>query len=69
MNSQYLPAHLREPIPRVRCLPGINPDEPYIYKTVFFGAEREYADNEGWTKVVRGRRQQRRRKVRVVDEE
>lgn len=65
MNTQYLPAHLHEPIPRVRCLPGIDPDAPYIYKTVFFGAERDYTENEGWTKVTRGRR----RRVRQRREE
>lgn len=61
MNSQYIPAHLREAVPRVRCLPGIDPDAPYTYKTVFFGAERDYADNEGWTKVTRNRRQRKRK--------
>lgn len=34
-----------------RCLPGIDPDVHYTYTRVFFGADREYADDEGWQRV------------------
>lgn len=42
------PNSLRSP-----CLPGIDLDNRPPYKNVFFGAEREYAENEGWTTIRR----------------
>jgi len=34
-----------------RCLPGIDPDTKSTYRPLFFGATREYADDEGWQYV------------------
>ena len=34
-----------------RHLPGIDPDRPFTYVPVFFGATREYGPNEGWQTV------------------
>lgn len=46
--------------------PGIECDrcqkEPYVYKTVFFGATRTYEDDEGWQPASSQRRQRARRK-------
>ncbi len=41
--------------PDTRCpaLTGIELGSSSTYKNVFFGAEREYADNEGWTGIRR----------------
>jgi hypothetical protein len=54
--------------PPVRHLPGLEatqgPNAPLIgYRTPFFGADREYADDEGWITVhyrSRNKRKQRR---------
>ena len=35
---------------------GLPNGGPTAYTTVFFGASREYADDEGWIKVRSGRR-------------
>jgi hypothetical protein len=59
MNTAYIPTHLRQPIPYVRCAPGIYPDEPYVYKTVSFAATREYGPDEGWIRVVRNKKKRR----------
>lgn len=47
VGATYLP-----PRP-VRCAPGMGTfvDLPPSYRNVFFGADREYADNEGWQTV------------------
>lgn len=43
--------------------PGIVCDrcetEPYVYKTVFFGATRTYEDDEGWQPASSQRRRKR----------
>ncbi len=62
MNNTYIPERLREPIPLVSHLPGIDPNAKYTYKNVFFGADREYADDEGWIKVTRHKRPNKNRK-------
>jgi hypothetical protein len=36
---------------------------PYIYRNVFFGADREYGPNEGWQRV---RNKKRYRKSHVI---
>lgn len=59
MNTTYIPNHLRQPIPYVRCAPGIYPDAPYVYKTVSFAATREYGPDEGWIRVVRNKKERR----------
>ena len=41
--------HLEMATPAV-ALPGIRPPTT-VYKPVSFAAEREYADNEGWTTI------------------
>ena len=56
MNNRYIPENLQQPIPLSTHLPGIDPNAKYTYKNVFFGAEREYADDEGWIKVTRHKR-------------
>lgn len=48
-NSGNAPAS--SPKNEGRCLPGIDPDQPCTYKTVFFGAPREYGPEEGWQTV------------------
>jgi len=38
-------------------LPGLYNPEPYVYKTVFFGAKREWEnEDEGWEPVRKKRR-------------
>ncbi len=59
MNTTYIPERLRQPIPYVRCLPGIYPDEPYVYQTVSNAAKREYGPDEGWIRVVRNKKKRR----------
>jgi hypothetical protein len=39
------------PTPPVICAPGSANHSGIIYRNVFFGADREYADNEGWQTV------------------
>ena len=66
MNPQYIPKEFREPIERVRGLPGADIDNRSPYKNVFFGADREYGENEGWVKVTRHKRN---RKSKIRDQE
>jgi hypothetical protein len=42
-----------------KCAPGITPNRPFDYQTVFFGATREYGPDEGWQPVINGRRKKR----------
>jgi hypothetical protein len=55
----------RPSFPLVRYPPGLEAtnDLHVAYRTPFFGADREYADNEGWTTVhyrTKSKRKQRR---------
>lgn len=58
------------PTPPLRYLPGMAAmaDLPAQYRNVFFGADREYADDEGWQTVhgsaARPRYQRKNRKQR-----
>ncbi len=65
MNNNYIPEHLRQPIPLMTHLPGIDPNAKYVYKNVFFGADREYADDEGWIKVKYHKRPNKNRKKKT----
>ena len=66
MNPTYIPERLRQPIPYVRCAPGIDPDAPYIYRAVSFAATREYGPDEGWIRVVRNKKKRRQASRRVA---
>ena len=48
IGNQNAPHNASHP----RCLPGINPDRPLVYRNVSFGATREYGPEEGWQAVV-----------------
>jgi len=58
----------RSTFPPAICPPGLEATQgpnahPATYRTPFFGADHEYADNEGWTTVhyrSRNKRKQRR---------
>jgi hypothetical protein len=60
--------------PLVRHLPGLEatqgPNAPLIgYRTPFFGADREYADDEGWTTVhYRSKNKRKARRWRDLDQ-
>ena len=71
VGAVYVPGwHIR----KEACLPGISLEGRKPYKNVFFGAEREWAnDDEGWTHVGRSKKALRRaerkkRGVRVQQE-
>jgi hypothetical protein len=42
----------------------VSAEKPYVYKMVFFGADREYGPEEGWQTVRRKRRY--RKKLHVI---
>jgi hypothetical protein len=56
----------RRTVIKIAHAPGIECDrcqkEPYVYKTVFFGATRTYEEDEGWQPASSQRRQRARRK-------
>jgi len=60
--------------PRVAFLPGLEPTQgpnaPNVpYRTPFFGADREYAEDEGWTTIrYRSRSRKTQRRWRDLDE-
>jgi hypothetical protein len=57
-----------DPNTRNDALPGIDASARVPYKNVFFGAEREWAnDEEGWTRVTRHKR--RSKKCRIVQDD
>lgn len=67
-----MPADNRPSFPLVRCLPGLEStiDLHVVYRTPFFGADREYADNEGWTTVhYRNKSKRKQRRWRDVGAE
>ena len=71
-NSAAVKSHMENPekgrrtVIRTAHSPGIEcyrcQKEPYVYKTVFFGAPRTYEDDEGWQPASNQRRQRSRRK-------
>ena len=59
-----------DPNTRNDPLPGIDTSVRVPYKNVFFGAEREYKnDDEGWTRVVRKHRGKNRCKVQNYEDD
>ena len=42
---------------------NVSAEKPYVYKNVFFGADREYGPEEGWQTVRRKRRYRRKQHV------
>ena len=55
----YLDPHTRN-----ESLPGIDASARKPYKNVFFGAPRDWAnDEEGWTRVTRHKRQNKKCKI------
>lgn len=57
---------LRAPL-HPACLPGLSPVPKSGYKTVFFGADREYDEDEGWQKV-KPKRTSKKRRARQAQE-
>jgi hypothetical protein len=63
-----------DPLPTKSHLAGIDPERPYTYRAVFFGAPREYGPNEGWQTVSYKKKGKRARRwqgkeVEVAPEE
>jgi hypothetical protein len=60
--------------PRLAFLPGLEATQgpnahPAPYRTVFFGATHEYAEDEGWTTVhYRSRNKRKQRRWRDLNE-
>ena len=44
-------------------VPTQEEEKPYVYRHVFFGADREYGPEEGWQIVRRKRRYRKKRHV------
>ena len=62
-------ASQRPSFPLVSHLPGLEPPQA-AYRTPFFGADREYADNEGWITIhYRNKSKRKQRRWRDVETE
>jgi hypothetical protein len=69
-----MPAPTTRTWSHVPFLPGLETTQgpnaaPATYRAPFFGADREYADNEGWTKVhYRNQSKRKQRRWRDLNE-